>query len=142
VIIVIHHSRRARMHLALGDPRDSEKPLRVLLGQVLAKTGFVRRGDQAGRRRAANDCDIDSARLVVVAREQHEFQEPRAASGATAAAAWAVSSQSAAIALAIGASASCTAGIVAAYDAAPPPLIARVTQCRCFVARSVSLVTA
>ena len=123
------------MHLALGDPRDSEKPLRVLLGQVLAKTGFVRRGDQAGRRRAANDCDIDSARLVVVAREQHEFQEPRAASGATAAAAWAVSSQSAAIALAIGASASCTAGIVAAYDAAPPPLIARVTQCRCCVAR-------
>ena len=95
IIIVIHHSRRARMHLALGGP---EKPLRVLLGQVLANTGFVRRGDQAGRR---NDCDIDSARLVVVAREQHEFQEPHAASGATAAAAWAVSSQSAAIALAM-----------------------------------------
>jgi hypothetical protein len=78
------------MHLALGaPPRDSEKPLRVLLGQVLAKTGFVRRGDQAGRRlrRAANDGDIDSARLVVVARVQHEFQEPRTASGATAAAA-------------------------------------------------------
>ena len=139
ITIVIHHSRRARMHLAPGHscsyyPHSDDEPLRVLLGQVLAKPQLVRRGDQSGRRRGANDCDIDSARLVVVAREKHEFQGPH--SGATAAAAWAVSSQSAAIALAIGASASCTAAIAAAY-AAPPPLIARVTQCRCFVARSV-----